>query len=179
VQGATAPIGVLAVATARVTVIGTLSESVESPRSRDDQPAEETRRQLLSVPGGQPCVELSPASARYLLTLFDLEREGVQPRQSEIARRVGVSAPTAHEMIQRLREVGLVEKDAIRLTQAGTSAALVVRSRLRAAMRLAQEVLALDGEAAREAAEHLAVSAPRTLGRGLVTWDAKRDLKRR
>lgn len=152
-----------------------LPREAESAHPSEHAPAEETQRALLSVPANQPCVELSPASARYLVTLFALERSGTTPRQSEIARRVGVSAPTAHEMIARLRELGLIEKGEYRLTPAGTSAALVVNSRLKAALRLAQDVLALDGEDAREAAEHLAVNAPKTLGRGLVNWNAAAD----
>ena len=82
-------------------------------------------------------------------------------------------------MIARLSELGLVEKGEYQLTLAGTSAALVVTSRLKAALRLAQDVLALDGEEAREWAAHLAVNAHKTLGRGLVNWNANAAGERR
>ena len=96
-----------------------------------------------------PCADPSAVEARYLLTMFDLERSGATPTQAEVARGVGVSAPTALEMIRRLRGMGFVEPDAIALTHAGQSAALVLSSRRAAAHALVHDVLGIEDELSR------------------------------
>ena len=55
-----------------------------------------------------PCADLSAVEARYLLAILDLERAAGAPTQAEVARSLGVSAPTALEMIRRLRVLGFV-----------------------------------------------------------------------
>ena len=55
-----------------------------------------------------PCADLSAVEARYLLAILDLERAAGAPTQAEVARSVGVCAPTALEMIRRLRALGFV-----------------------------------------------------------------------
>jgi Mn-dependent DtxR family transcriptional regulator len=121
-----------------------------------------------------PCVELTAGMARYLLAILDLSEGDRPPTQSGLSRHLDVSAPTTSEAIGRLRSLGLVEPESIALTVAGTSAALVLRSRRVAAYELTREVLGL-GEADSEVeAERLAFSVSPLLGRSLVSWRAAR-----
>ena len=83
---------------------------------------------------------------------------GGTPTQAEVARSVGVAAPTALEMIRRLRGLGFVAPDAIALTHAGQSAALVLSSRRAAAHALVHDVLGIDDELSRREADHLATA---------------------
>ena len=122
-----------------------------------------------------PCVELTAGMARYLLAILDLSEGGDRPTQSGLSRHLEVSAPTTSEAIGRLRSLGLVEPDAIALTVAGTSAALVLRSRRVAAYELVRDVLGIAGADADAEAERLAFSASPLLGRGLVAWRARRQ----
>ena len=68
------------------------------------------------------------SSDLYLMALLDMQREAgdADPSQASLARHLGVSAPTALEMLRRLRALGLVDEERVRLTPGGTSAALVV-----------------------------------------------------
>jgi Mn-dependent DtxR family transcriptional regulator len=122
-----------------------------------------------------PCMELTEGEARYLLALRDLNSGGTPPSQAAVARKVGVSHPTALEMIRRLRALDLVATDALTLTANGTSAALVLTSRRHAARVLAQEVLGLDDEQAEAEADALATSLSPVLARRLVAWRTRRD----
>lgn len=73
------------------------------------------------------CADVTTGEARYLMALLDMQREGGgDPSQASLARHLKVSAPTALEMLRRLRTLGLVEAEAVRLTPAGTSAALQI-----------------------------------------------------
>src|SRR5690242_17522828 len=118
------------------------------------------------------CVELTAGEARYLLAIRGLTSDGAPPSQAAIARRLGVSNPTALEMVRRLRKLDLVEDDSLALTSAGMSAALVLHSRRQAAQKLAHDVLGLDDAEAEIEAEKLAASASPTLARHLVAWRA-------
>jgi Mn-dependent DtxR family transcriptional regulator len=118
------------------------------------------------------CVELTEGEARYLLAIRGLTTDGSPPSQAAVARRLGVSNPTALEMVRRLRRLELVEPGSLRLTSAGMSAALVLHSRRKAAQQLAHEVLGLDDAEAEVEAERLAASASPTLARHLVAWRA-------
>lgn len=120
------------------------------------------------------CVEFTAGEARYLLALRELSADGTIPSQAALARRLGVSHPTALEMVRRLRKVELVEPDRLRLTSAGMSAALVLASRRRAAQALAHDVLGLDDADAEVEAERIAASASPLLARRLVAWRAGR-----
>lgn len=122
-----------------------------------------------------PCMELTEGEARYLLALRDLNAGGTPPSQAAVARKVGVSHPTALEMIRRLRALDLVAPDALTLTANGTSAALVLTSRRHAAHVLAHEVLGLDEEQSAAEAETLATSLSPVLARRLVAWRTRRD----
>jgi Mn-dependent DtxR family transcriptional regulator len=115
-----------------------------------------------------PCAGPTAVENRYLVTLLGLEREPGAPTQAEVARRLGVSAPTALQMIRRLRELGFVCPGSLELTDAGTSAALVLRSRRAAAHALAHDVLGLDDDLAGREADHLAGAVSPALGRRLV-----------
>jgi len=131
-----------------------------------------------TVPGLEhaPCMELTEGEARYLLALRDLNTGDVKPpSQAAVARKVGVSHPTALEMIRRLRALDLVAPDALTLTASGTSAALVLTSRRHAARVLAHEVLGLDDAQADAEAEALATSLSPVLARRLVAWRTRRD----
>jgi Mn-dependent DtxR family transcriptional regulator len=118
------------------------------------------------------CVELTAGEARYLLAIRGLTVDDRPPSQAAIARRLGVSGPTALEMVRRLRRLGLVEAADLQLTTAGRSAALVLHSRRQAAHQLAHDVLGLDDDDAEIEAERLAASASPLLARRLVAWRA-------
>jgi Mn-dependent DtxR family transcriptional regulator len=117
-----------------------------------------------------PCSEIGETTARYLLALLDLERDEKRTTQAALARALGVSAPTALEMVRRLRARGLVEKGALSLSPQGTSTALVLASRRDAARRWTHEVLGLEESEAKAEAEHLALAGSSTLGRKLTDW---------
>jgi Mn-dependent DtxR family transcriptional regulator len=118
------------------------------------------------------CVELTTGESRYLLAIRTLTVDGKAPSQAAIARRLGVSGPTALEMVRRLRKLDLVEPSSLELTSAGMSAALVLHSRRKAAQQLAHDVLGLDDAEAEIEAERLAASASPVLARHLVAWRA-------
>jgi Mn-dependent DtxR family transcriptional regulator len=116
-----------------------------------------------------PCSDQTEVEARYLLTILDIDRSpGVPRTQAEVARRLGVSGPTALEKIRRLRTLGFVRPDALALTDAGMSAALVLRSRRAAAHALVRDVLGLDDELCSREADQLAGALSPSLGRRLV-----------
>ena len=138
-------------------------------------PARPPARSKPTAPDHVPCMELTEGEARYLLALRDLNSGGTPPSQAAVARKVGVSHPTALEMIRRLRALDLVAPDALTLTANGTSAALVLSSRRHAARVLAHEVLGLDDEQANAEADALATSLSPVLARRLVAWRTGRD----
>ncbi|MDX6686644.1 MAG: DtxR family transcriptional regulator, Mn-dependent transcriptional regulator [Baekduia sp.] len=122
-----------------------------------------------------PCMELTEGEARYLLALRDLNLNAAPPSQAAVARKVGVSHPTALEMIRRLRALNLVGPETLTLSPNGVSAALVLTSRRHAARVLAQEVLGLDEEQSAAEADALATSLSPVLARRLVAWRTRRD----
>jgi Mn-dependent DtxR family transcriptional regulator len=115
-----------------------------------------------------PCAGPSGVEARYLLTILDLERSAGVPTQAEVARGLGVAAPTALEMIRRLRRLGFVRPDVLALTGAGKSAALVLSARRAAAHALVHDVLGIDDELSRREADELASAVSPSLGRRLL-----------
>jgi Mn-dependent DtxR family transcriptional regulator len=120
-------------------------------------------------------MELTEGEARYLLALRDLNLNAAPPSQAAVARKVGVSHPTALEMIRRLRALNLVGPETLTLSPNGVSAALVLTSRRHAARVLAQEVLGLDEEQSAAEADALATSLSPVLARRLVAWRTRRD----
>ena len=120
------------------------------------------------------CADVTTGEARYLMALLDMHRDGASgdTSQASLARHLKVSAPTAFEMLRRLRLLGLVEESGARLTPGGTSAAIVLSSRRRAALAIMRDVLGLDDDHADVEAAWLAASASPLLGRHLVAWRA-------
>ena len=92
------------------------------------------------VAAERSCADVTTGEARYLMALLDMQREAGEdgPSQASLARHLNVSAPTALEMLRRLRTLGLVQEEKVRLTPVGTSAALVLSTRRRAALIRAQ-----------------------------------------
>lgn len=71
-------------------------------------------------------LNLSEAAQSYLLTLRSMAGGGVTPKAAGLARRMGVSAQAASEMVTRLVQDGLVSVGndrELRLTERGQSAA--------------------------------------------------------
>jgi DtxR family Mn-dependent transcriptional regulator len=74
-------------------------------------------------------VELSHAIQDYLKELYSLQAAGKRATTSELARRMGVSAPSATGMVKKLAELGLVEHTPYKgasLTEEGERTALEV-----------------------------------------------------
>jgi Mn-dependent DtxR family transcriptional regulator len=117
------------------------------------------------------CADVTTGEARYLMALLDMRAEAPKsPSQAALARHLGVSAPTALEMLRRLRSLGLVDDDEVRLTPRGTSAAIVLKSRRNAAFAILTEVLGIEEEHAETEAAWMAASASPLLGRHLIAW---------
>lgn len=138
----------------------------EPSDSRSIDPAAPYRRPVLA--SDPPCAEVSGREAGYLLALHQLAAAPRPPTQKGLAHSMGVSAPTALEMIRRLRRMGLVEDDRLELTSKGTSAALLLASRRHAAHLLTGEVLGYPDAATNPEAERLAPSLSRELARKLL-----------
>ena len=76
-----------------------------------------------------PPTDLTSAVQDYLKAIYALESAGARVTTSALARRMGVSAPSATAMTKRLDELGLVERlpyRGVALTEAGRLAALEV-----------------------------------------------------
>lgn len=103
--------------------------------------------------------EFHPAFEEYCETIFELHEDDVEVIQARIADRLEVSRPAVSEMIQRLRDHGLIELDGtIRLTAAGLRLAERVVRRHRLAERFLTDMLGLSwADAHREAGkwEHI------------------------
>jgi Mn-dependent DtxR family transcriptional regulator len=110
---------------------------------------------------------VSAREAGYLLALKELCDGEKPPTQAALARAVGVSAPTALQMIRRLRHLGLLEQERLLLTKEGVSAALLLASRRHAAHVLTHDVLGLD-DAADPQADRLAPNISPELTRRLM-----------
>jgi Mn-dependent DtxR family transcriptional regulator len=128
------------------------------------------------VPADEPpCADVSGREAGYLLALHELATATTPPTQVGLARSMGVSPPTALEMVRRLRRLGLVESDRLELTLKGTSAALLLASRRHAAHLLTGDVLGYTDARANPEAERLAPSLSRELARKLLAVRPARD----
>jgi Mn-dependent DtxR family transcriptional regulator len=122
-----------------------------------------------------PCAEVSGREAGYLLALHQLASAPTPPTQKGLAQSMGVSAPTALEMVRRLRRMELVQSDRLVLTSKGMSAALLLASRRHAAHLLTGEVLGYADAATNPEAERLAPSLSRELARKLLAVRPARD----
>jgi DtxR family transcriptional regulator, Mn-dependent transcriptional regulator len=90
--------------------------------------------------------EFHPPVEEYLETMLSLDEEGVPVIQARIAERLGRSAPSVSEMLDRLREDGYVERDGRRLslTESGQELAEKVVRKHRLAERLLVDVIGLE-----------------------------------
>ncbi len=137
------------------------------------QPDRQPEQRLHADP---PCADVSAREAGYLLALHDLGRGEAAPTQAALARSMGVSAPSALEMVRRLRALGLLEPGGLALTHEGTSAALVLASHRHAAHLLTHDLLGLDEHGADAEAARLAPSISPLLTRRLMATRPPRDL---
>lgn len=143
----------------------------QHPQSASEHLTAPRRRAAIPDP---PCAEVSGREAGYLLALHQLAT-AAQPTQKSLADSMGVAAPTALEMVRRLRRMGLVEPVRLELTPRGTSAALLLASRRHAAHLLTGEVLGYTDAAANPEAVRLAPSVSRELARKLLAMRPPRS----
>jgi DtxR family Mn-dependent transcriptional regulator len=91
----------------------------------------------------------------YLRAILHLQADGGRVSLTALARRMGVSAPSAHEMVRRLERMGLVtysRQEGIRLTPEGSHRAFGKERRYHLSHRFLRDVLGMEEEvAAREA----------------------------
>ena len=90
--------------------------------------------------------EYHPPVEEYLETMLSLSEEGVPVIQARIAERLGRSAPSVSEMLERLIEDGYVTRDGRRLslTESGRALAEKVVRKHRLAERLLVDVIGLE-----------------------------------
>src|SRR5215510_3210446 len=85
----------------------------------------------------------------YLVTILELEEEGVRPLRARLVERLGVSAPAVSETVNRLIKGGyakLNDDHSIKLTSKGRGLATTVVRRHRLAERLLVDVIGLEWE---------------------------------
>jgi DtxR family Mn-dependent transcriptional regulator len=103
-------------------------------------------------------VELSQAIQDYLKELYSLQAAGKRATTSELARRMGVSAPSATGMIKKLAELGLVEHTPYKgaaLTEEGERTALEVVRHHRLLEQYLSQTLGLSLEEVHAEADRL------------------------
>jgi DtxR family Mn-dependent transcriptional regulator len=105
---------------------------------------------------GDPSLQRSETTERYLEAIYYIEHEGEVPRPGRLAEWLGVSAPTVTVSLQRLARDGLIriaEDRSVELTDEGGRAAATIVRRHRIVERWMTDVLGLDWATAdREAA---------------------------
>jgi DtxR family Mn-dependent transcriptional regulator len=87
-----------------------------------------------------------PPVEEYLQTVHSLKEEGTPAIQARIAERLGRSAPSVSEMLDRLAEDGYVRRDGrvVELTDKGSVLAAKVVRKHRLAERLLADVIGLE-----------------------------------
>src|SRR5580704_14617757 len=97
------------------------------------------------VPQHSPA-EYHPPVEEYLETMLSLAEEGVPVIQARIAERLGRSAPSVSEMLERLIDDGYVSRHGRRLdlTESGRALAEKVVRKHRLAERLLVDVIGLE-----------------------------------
>src|SRR5580704_5040235 len=97
------------------------------------------------VPQHSPA-EYHPPVEEYLETMLSLAEEGVPVIQARIAERLGRSAPSVSEMLERLIDDGYVTREGRRLdlTESGRNLAEKVVRKHRLAERLLVDVIGLE-----------------------------------
>jgi DtxR family Mn-dependent transcriptional regulator len=89
------------------------------------------------------------ATEEYLETILELEEEGIVPIRARLVERLGVSAPSVSEQVNRLVDGGyteLLDDRSLRLTSKGRELATSVVRRHRLAERLLVDVIGLEWE---------------------------------
>jgi len=92
----------------------------------------------------------------YLEHIFSLEEEGTVPMRARLVERLGISAASVSETVQRLCDQGFVElldDRSLRLTPKGRTLATSVVRRHRFAERLLVDVIGLEWEKAHREAD--------------------------
>ncbi len=87
-----------------------------------------------------------PPVEEYLQTVHSLREEGTPPIQARIAERLGRTAPSVSEMLDRLAEDGYVRREGrvVELTDKGSRLAEKVVRKHRLAERLLADVIGLE-----------------------------------
>jgi len=98
------------------------------------------------MPTERPPQEYHPPVEEYLETMLGLAEEGVPVIQARIAERLGRSAPSVSEMLDRLIDEGYVTRERRRLdlTERGRQLAEKVVRKHRLAERLLVDVIGLE-----------------------------------
>jgi DtxR family transcriptional regulator, Mn-dependent transcriptional regulator len=121
----------------------------------------------------------SPAEARYLEVMGRLGRTGAPVAGAAIARSLGLSAPTVHEMLRRLEADGFIQRAEGRgweMTQIGRRQADAVRRRRRVVEHFLRTVLDVpEEEVATEADALLTAVTPKLEDRlRAASWPGER-----
>ncbi len=93
--------------------------------------------------------DLIDSTEMYLRTVLELEEEGIPALRARLVERLGLSAPSVSEGINRLADDGLVrlaDDRTVALTDDGRAKALHVLRKHRLAERLLVDVLGLERE---------------------------------
>ncbi|TMK67706.1 MAG: metal-dependent transcriptional regulator [Actinobacteria bacterium] len=93
--------------------------------------------------------EWHDATEEYLEAILELEEEGTLPIRARLVERLGVSAPSVSETVNRLVDHGyaeLLEDRSLRLTEKGRDVAVAIVRRHRLAERLLVDVIGLEWE---------------------------------
>jgi DtxR family Mn-dependent transcriptional regulator len=126
----------------------------------------------------------SPVAQRYLEAFARLGRKNKPVPLTAIARRVGVSAPTAHEMMRRLSDGGYITRSGERggwyLTTEGRLAAAAVRRRRSVVEHFLRTVLMLDEDQVAEEADRLLFSVSPNLEKELrrASWPGEKPCEK-
>ena len=96
---------------------------------------------------GDPGIQRSETTERYLEAIYYIEHEGEVPRPGRLAEWLGVSAPTVTVSLQRLARDGLIriaDDRSVELTDDGAAAAATIVRRHRIVERWLTDVLGFD-----------------------------------
>ncbi|MFI5286418.1 MAG: metal-dependent transcriptional regulator [Candidatus Dormibacteria bacterium] len=107
---------------------------------------------------GDPPLQRSETTERYLEAIYYIEHEGEVPRPGRLAEWLGVSAPTVSVSLQRLARDGLIRiagDRSVELTDGGAEAAATIVRRHRIVERWLTDVLGFDWATADLEAQNL------------------------
>ncbi len=106
-----------------------------------------------SWPGGRTyppnVAEMHDTTEEYLETILEIEEEGIVPMRARLVERLGLSAPSVSETVNRLVEQGyteLLDDRSLRLAAKGRTLATSIVRRHRLAERLLTDVIGLEWE---------------------------------